>query len=143
MSTSATNSATTPYAALLLRLSLGVMFLSHGLLKVFVFTLPGTVAFFESVGYPGWLAYATIFAEVGGGALLILGLYARWVALLLLPLLVGALTVHWGNGWLFSTQGGGWEYPAFLALAAATQALLGDGALALRLSVLGRLRAAA
>ena len=143
MSTSATNSDTARYAALLLRLSLGAMFLSHGLLKVFVFTLPGTVAFFESVGYPGWLAYATIVAEVGGGALLILGLYTRWVALLLLPLLVGALTVHWGNGWLFSAQGGGWEYPAFLALAAVTQALLGDGAYALRLSVLGRLRAAA
>jgi putative oxidoreductase len=119
--------------ALVLRLALGTMFVSHGLLKVVVFTIPGTVGFFESVGFPGWLAYVTIAAEIGGGLLLLTGLYARWVALALIPILLGAAQVHWGNGWVFSAEGGGWEYPVFLAVAALAQAFLGNGAYALTL----------
>jgi putative oxidoreductase len=122
---------TAPYAALLLRLALGVMFLAHGLLKVVVFTVPGTVQFFESVGLPGALAYVTIAAELGAGVLLIAGLATRWVALATVPLLLGAAWVHVPNGWVFSAQGGGWEYPVFLAAAAVVQFLLGDGAYAL------------
>jgi putative oxidoreductase len=132
MSNPAIDPTTAPYAALVLRVSLGIMFIAHALLKVFVFTLPGTVGFFESVGFPGWLAYVTIAAELLGGALLILGIYARWVALALVPILLGALQVHLGNGWVFSAEGGGWEYPAFLVAASLVLALLGDGAYALR-----------
>lgn len=119
---------TAPYAALLLRVSLGIMFVAHGLLKVVVFTIPGTVQFFESVGFPGVLAYFTIIAELVAGALLIAGFAARWVALATVPLLLGAAWVHLPNGWVFSAQGGGWEYPVFLAVAAVVQFLLGDGA---------------
>lgn len=119
------------YAALVLRLALGVMFLAHGLLKVVVFTVPGTVQFFESVGFPGVLAYVTIVAELGAGVLLIAGFATRWVALATVPLLLGAAWVHLPNGWVFSAQGGGWEYPVFLAVAAVVQFLLGDGAYAL------------
>lgn len=122
---------TTPYAALLLRLALGTMFVAHALLKVIVFTLPGTVQFFESLGLPAALAYATVAAELIGGALLILGIGTRWVAVALIPFLLGATWVHLGNGWLFSAPKGGWEYPVFLTIAAAVQALLGDGAFAL------------
>jgi putative oxidoreductase len=122
---------TAPYAALLLRLTLGTMFVAHALLKVFVFTLPGTVQFFESLGLPAALAYATIAAELVGGALLILGIGTRWVAVALIPFLLGATWVHLGNGWLFSAPKGGWEYPVFLTIATAVQALLGDGAFAL------------
>lgn len=128
-----TNETRISYAALLLRLSLGVMFVAHGLLKVFVFTMPGTVGFFESMGFPGFLAYVVTAAEIGGGAMLIAGLYVRPVALALVPVLLGALQVHSGNGWLFTAEGGGWEYPAFLIMAAVVQALLGEGAYALRL----------
>lgn len=135
--------ATAPYAALVLRLSLGLMFVAHGLLKVLVFGIPGTVGFFESVGFPGWLAYVTIAAELGGGLLLILGVWTRWVALALIPILLGALQVHFGNGWVFSAPNGGWEYPAFLAVASVVQALLGDGAYALRPSLLPRALATA
>lgn len=122
---------TAPYAALLLRIALGVMFLAHGLLKVLVFTIPGTVQFFESVGLPAVLAYATIIAEIAGGVLLIAGFATRWLALGSVPLLLGAAWVHWSNGWVFSAQGGGWEYPVFLAVAALVQFLLGDGAWAM------------
>lgn len=122
---------TAPYAALVLRVSLGVMFLAHALLKVVVFTVPGTVQFFESIGLPGVLAYVTIAVELGAGVLLISGIATRWVALATVPVLLGAAWAHLPNGWVFSAQGGGWEYPVFLAIAAVVQFLLGDGAYAL------------
>ncbi len=130
------------YAALLLRVSLGVMFIAHGLLKVLVFTLPGTVQFFQSVGLPGPLAYLVTAAEIGGGALLIAGVYTRWVVVAIMPVLLGAAWVHLPNGWLFTGTGGGWEYPVFLAAAAAAQGLLGDGAYALKLPRPRRIAAA-
>jgi putative oxidoreductase len=122
---------TAPYAAFLLRLSLGVMFIAHALLKYAVFTLPGTVEFFASVGLPGPLAYVVFIAELVGGALILLGLGTRWVSAALLPVLLGAAWVHAGNGWLFTAPNGGWEYPVFLAFASAALALLGDGKFAL------------
>ena len=121
-------------AALLLRLSLGTMFVAHALLKYFVFTPAGTAKFFESVGLPGALGYVTIAVELIGGALLILGVRTRIVALALVPVLIGATWVHAGNGWLFTSPNGGWEYPAFWTVAMIVQALLGDGAYALRYS---------
>jgi putative oxidoreductase len=120
------------YGALLLRLALGTMFVAHALLKYLVFTLPGTVAFFESLGLPGFFAHLTIVAELVGGVLLILGVYARAVALVLVPVLLGATWAHIGNGWLFTAPNGGWEYPAFLTVAAIVQVLIGDGAFALK-----------
>lgn len=121
------------YAALVLRIGLGAMFLAHGLLKVFVFTLPGTVGFFESVGFPGFAAYAVTFAEIIGGVLLLAGVAVRAVSVALLPVLLGAVYVHFGTGWLFTNENGGWEYPAFLSVATIAQALLGPGRFALRL----------
>jgi len=129
-------------AAFLLRLGLGTMFVSHGLLKVLVFTLPGTVGFFQQVGFPGWLAYVVTFAEIGGGVLLLAGVAVRAVSVALLPVLLGALYVHSGFGWVFSNANGGWEYPAFLALISIVQALLGPGRFALRAPVVARLRSA-
>lgn len=120
--------------ALLLRLGLGAMFIAHALLKVFVFTLPGTSQFFESLGLPAALGTVTVAAEFGGGVMLVLGVYARYVALALVPILLGATWAHLGNGWFFSAPNGGWEYPAFLTLAAIVQFCIGDGAYALQRS---------
>jgi putative oxidoreductase len=125
-------SRNTAYAALVLRLALGTMFIAHALLKYFVFTLPGTAQFFASVGFPGVLGYVTFGAELIGGILLVAGVYTRAVAVALIPVLLGATWVHSGNGWLFTSPNGGWEYPAFWTLTLVVQALLGDGALALR-----------
>lgn len=119
------------YGALVLRLALGTMFLTHGALKIFVFTIPGTVKYFASLGLPAPLAYFTIFAELIGGALILLGWHGRWISAALIPLLLGATWAHAGNGWVFSAPNGGWEYPAFLAVAAFAHALIGDGAYAL------------
>jgi putative oxidoreductase len=126
-----TDNRTAPYAAFVLRVALGSMFIAHALLKYAVFTLPGTVKFFESLGLPGPLAYVTFFAELIGGALILAGVGTRWVAAALIPILLGALWAHAGNGWVFNAPNGGWEYPAFLAVAALAQALLGDGKYAL------------
>ncbi|TAD88247.1 MAG: DoxX family protein [Alphaproteobacteria bacterium] len=122
----------TDLAAFLLRIALGLMFLAHSLwLKLFVFTLPGTAAFFTSLGLPGWSAYLVFALEAAGGLLLILGVQVRWVSLVLFPVLLGATWAHAGNGWMFGYPNGGWEYPAYLSLLALVQVLVGEGAFAL------------
>jgi putative oxidoreductase len=120
------------YGVLLLRVALGLMFIAHSIvLKLMIFTLAGTAQFFVSLGLPGWLAYATFLAEAVGGILLVLGVQTRWVALALTPILLGAIWVHSGNGWVFTAANGGWEYPLYLLVLSIAQALLGDGAYAL------------
>ena len=121
------------YAALILRIGLGTMFIAHGLLKVMVYTLPGAAGFFEQVGFPGWTAYVVTYAEIGGGLLLLVGIGVRAVSLALISVLAGALFVHLGSGWVFGNPNGGWEYPAFLIVASIVQALLGPGKFAVRL----------
>ncbi len=121
-----------PYAVFVLRLTLGLAFLAHGLIKVFVFTIPGTVGFFEKIGYPGELAYYVIVVEVIGGAALVLGVWTRAVAIVSLPVLAGAFLTHVHNGFTFSNPNGGWEFPAIWAIMLMVQAMIGDGALALK-----------
>ena len=120
------------YGVLLLRVALGVMFLAHSIVYMLLtLTLPETARFFVSIGLPAWLAYATFLAEALGGILLILGIQTRWVALVLSPILIGAIWAHAGNGWLFASENGGWEYPLYLFVLCIAQAMLGDGAYAL------------
>jgi len=118
-----------PYGALLLRIALGALFLAHGLLKLLVFKPAGTAASFRSLGLPGFVGYLTMAAEIGGGTLLILGVATSLVALALVPLILGTIyMVHGSKGWVFANEGGGWEFPAFWAVALVVQALLGSGA---------------
>lgn len=128
-----------PYAALLLRVSLGIMFLAHVYLKFAVFTIPGFVGFFHSLGLPAIVAYAVIVLEIVGGIALILGIYAAWFAIPLALEMIGTIIlVHGGNGWVFTNKGGGWEYPAFWTIALIAVYLLGDGAAALKPTPLPR-----
>jgi putative oxidoreductase len=108
------------------------MFIAHAYLKYAVFTVPGFEGFLGSVGLPAFLAWPIILAELIGGLAILAGVYGRLVSLALLPVLLGALAIHAPNGWVFNAPNGGWEYPAFLALAAAAHALIGDGAFAVR-----------
>ncbi len=121
-----------PYGVFLLRAALGVMWVSHALMKYLVFTVPGFAGYLGSVCFPGALAAPIILIELIGGLLIILGVYARHVALLLIPVMAAAASVHIPNGWVFSATGGGWEYPAFLIVASFALWLIGDGAYALR-----------
>jgi putative oxidoreductase len=121
-----------PYGALGLRVALGAMFIAHAWLKIAVFTPAGFAGFLGQIGLPAFLAWPIILAELLGGLAILTGFYGRYVSLALLPVLLGALAVHAPNGWLFTAANGGWEYPAFLALAALAHGLIGDGALALK-----------
>jgi putative oxidoreductase len=122
----------TSHGVFLLRVALGTMFIAHSIIYMLMtLTLVGTTKFFISIGLPAWLAYVTIFAEAVGGILLILGIQTRWVALGLSPILIGAIWVHSGNGWLFAAANGGWEYPLYLFVLCIAQAMLGDGSYAL------------
>ncbi|MEJ1160220.1 DoxX family protein [Prosthecomicrobium sp. N25] len=120
------------YGAFVLRVALGVLFVAHAALKIFVFTIPGTVGFFASLGLPAIAAYGTIAAELLGGVALILGLWVRPVAAVLVPVALGATWAHAGNGWLFTAPNGGWEFPALIAAATIAQVFLGAGAFALK-----------
>lgn len=121
-----------PYAATLLRVSLGSMWISHALLKLMVFTVAGFEAFLASKGMPTFVAWPVILLELAGGSLILLGVHGRIVSLLLLPVMLGATVAHIGNGWVFSNANGGWEYPLFLIVASVVHGLLGDGAYALK-----------
>ena len=117
--------------AMLLRVALGLLLLAHAGLKIFVFTPAGAAGYFGSLGLPEGLAYLTIAAEVLGGIALIIGFQTSLVSLALVPVLLGAaILAHGPNGFWFNNEGGGWEYPAFWALALLVQSLLGGGAYA-------------
>jgi putative oxidoreductase len=124
--------ALAPYGAFALRLSLGVMWLAHASLKWFVFGLAGFAGWLDSQGLPAAMAWPVFLLEVGGGLAILAGCYGRYVSLALVPLLAVAMATHVPNGWLHTSAGGGWEYPAFLIMASLVHGLLGDGAWALR-----------
>jgi putative oxidoreductase len=128
--------STTQLGIAVLRISLGTMWIAHALLKLLVFTLPGTAQYFDSIGFPGLLAYPVFAAELLGGIALLLGVYARQAALALVPVMTVAAWVHVPNGWVHTSNGGGWEYPVFLIAASIALWLLGDGAAALKRSTL-------
>lgn len=126
---------TAPYAATLLRVALGILFLAHASLKVFVFTPAGTAQFFQSLGLLGPLAYLVIVVEIVGAVALIAGVYSRLAALALIPILLGAIaTVHGPAGFFFTNPNGGWEFLALWIVGLLGVALLGEGAYALRLT---------
>ena len=135
-----TETATTPYAAALLRVTNGLALLAHGaVLKLGTFGLAGTMGYFGSIGYPPVLGAVVTFAEILAGLALLAGFGVRWVSLASLVILLGAVVQHAPNGWVFNAAGGGWEYPAFWAAALLAQAGLGAGAFAARLPLTGRL----
>ena len=125
--------ATPSFGPTVLRVSLGLMWLTHGLvLKLLTFGIAGLAGWLTTQGLPAALAWPLTLAEILGGTLILLGLHGRWVSLALLPILVGAIGIHAGNGWVFTNANGGWEYPVFLLAASIAHVLIGDGAFALR-----------
>lgn len=124
------NVRTQEYGVSILRVALGTMLLTHSLyLKLVIYGFEGTVGYFTSLGLPPASALAVIVTEAVAGLALVVGFHSRTAALVSIPVLLGATWAHWANGWVFSNANGGWEYPLFLAVAAAAQVLLGDGAL--------------
>ena len=127
-----TDTRATAAGATLLRISLGLMWISHAWFKITAFGIAGFAGWLDSLGLPGFMAGPVIALEVIGGLLILTGVYARYVSIALLPVLAVATWVHLPNGMIFSNANGGWEYPVFLIVASVVQALIGDGALALK-----------
>ena len=130
------DSKTAPYGAFLLRVSMGILLLMHSAyLKYYVFGMPGVLKFLTNLGVPEWWAWLVPAYETIGGLALLLGVYARWVAIFIgIHLLFAAYLGHGANGWAFSAKGGGYEFPLFWAIACFVLALVGDGAYALKKS---------
>ncbi len=129
---------TGPFGLFILRLAMGILFIAHAALKIFVVTPAGTVKFFAMLGLPPGVAYFIMALEVVGGFALVLGVYARWFAVPLLGDLVGGIVlVTFQHGFFFNAKGGGWEFPAIWAVGLITLILAGDGAWALAPSGLG------
>ena len=122
-----------PYAVAILRVTLGALLIVHFLNKLLIFTPAGTAHMFEGLGLPGPLAYVVMAVEVVSGIALVVGIWPRLAALAALPILVGSIIFfHGHNGFAYNApKGGGWEYPAFWAIALLVQVLIGDGALVL------------
>jgi len=130
-----TDNRTAPYAALFLRLSLSFLFFAHLYWK---FAIKGYGPWWvgmDEAGYPSWVTYYTLAIEFAGAALLLLGVYTRYVALFALPVML-AVAYHWAirKGLWFT--GGGAELPIAWSMMLVTQILLGDGAWALRMPAL-------
>jgi putative oxidoreductase len=120
------------YGAFLLRVGLGSMWIAHALLKWFVFTLPGFATWLGTQGIPSAFAWPVFLLELLGGIFIVLGIYGRYAALVLTPIMLVAAWTHYPNGWLHTSQGGGWEYPVFLVVTSLAYGLIGDGAFALK-----------
>lgn len=115
---------------LLARVTLGVVFLAHGLQKLGQ-GVAGTAEGFGQMGIPlpEIAAVFAMAAEIGGGVLLLLGLLTPLAALLPAIVMAGATAVHLGNG-IFVSEGG-WELAATLAVGALVLAVVGPGRLSL------------
>ena len=123
---------TAPWGLLVLRQALGALFLAHGLRKLLVSKPAGVEGYFRSLGLPGWVGLLTMGAEILGGVALLVGVWPRYVALALTPMMVGTIVlVHGKNGFVFDNKGGGWEYSALWSVALVAVFLLGDGPFAL------------
>lgn len=106
---------------------IGVILMAHGLQKVFQ-GVSATAEGFGTMGIPlpEAAAVLTMAVEIGGGALLILGLLTPIAGLLSAVILAGAIAfAHLGNG-IFAADGG-WEVAAGLGVGALVLAVVGPG----------------
>ena len=128
------NRQASTYAPLLLRVTLGSLFIAHLYWKVAV--LPGGLdqwwSNFATNGYPWFVPWYVFSAELAGALLLIPGIQVRWVSLYAIPMMLGAAQ-FWAvrNGFWFVAAGA--ELPILWCILLIVQAMLGDGPHALRL----------
>jgi putative oxidoreductase len=126
---------TAPYAALFLRLSLSFFFIAHLYRKFAVLGFDSWWSGWIKEGYPEWVLSYCLIAEFSGAILLLLGIYTRYVSLMLMPLMI-ALVYHWAIRKGFWFGNGGAEFVLAWLMMLITQVLLGDGACALKASTL-------
>lgn len=97
---------------LLLRLVIGIIFMAHGMQKLFGFFggggITGTADFFTNLGipFPVTTAWIVAIGETFGGLLLCIGLLTREIAVFFIVLMIGAIiTVHGQNGFFITNSG--------------------------------------
>jgi len=119
---------------LILRVSLGIIFIAHGYLKVFIFGIKHAMEVFEAHTIwhinmvPGWFAPPAAVIEWICGILLILGVKTRVITPFLATVAFGAGAVHFENGWNYTSKpDGGWEYGIFLFICCIVVFLVGPG----------------
>jgi len=122
------------WSLVLVRLVLGGIFFLHGAQKVFGWFggsgLDGFVKWIGTYGVSEYVAYLAAFAELIGGILLFSGMFTRLGALMVIPVMLGAIfIVHWQHGFFLQNQG--YEYPFVLALMALAVLIGGPGKCAL------------
>jgi putative oxidoreductase len=122
---------TAPYAALLLRLTLGALFLVHIYRKFFILGFTPWWVGLNHNGYPDWVVIYVLIAEFAAAVALPLGFWTRWISLFSLPALAGVSQYWLVRKGLWFTDGGA-EFPLLWAMALVTLAMLGDGAYALK-----------
>jgi putative oxidoreductase len=113
---------------LVLRLTLGVLLLLHGIAKIFGGT-GGIEKMLEGVGMPAFFAFGVYVGEVLAPALVILGFHARiGAALIVVNMLFAILLAHRADVFL-ATRTGGWalELQGFFLFTALALVLMGPG----------------
>lgn len=114
-------------APLVLRVATGLIFTMHGWQK-FQGGVPYVAGFLTQLGFPApeLMAVLLIAAELGGGILLILGLFTHWVAkILAIVALVALVTVHASKGFFISA--GGYEFIMLILAASVSLMITGAG----------------
>jgi putative oxidoreductase len=112
----------------LVRIVAGVIFMAHGYQKFFMMGIDGVTGFFTQLGIPlpGIMAIVVPSLELAGGLALLLGVFARFIAVpLALDILTAIFTVHLGNGFFVPK---GVEFVTLLFAATVAIAVAGPGA---------------
>ena len=123
------------YAPLLLRVTLGLLFIAHLYWKFAIF--PGGFdhwwSSFATNGYPWFVPSYVVSAELAGALLLIPGICVRWVSAYAIPMMLGAAH-FWAvrKGFWFASAGA--ELPIVWSVMLVLQVMLGAGPYAFRVT---------
>lgn len=131
---------TLDYGLLLIRVALGVIMVAHGAQKLFTYGYPGVVGGMTQMGLPvpAISAALVIAAELGGGILVLAGLFTRFAAAsFAFAMAVAAIQVHGAAGFFMPT---GYEFTLMLALTSLGLVLTGPGRLSIDALIAGRRR---
>ncbi len=120
---------------LILRLTVGILLLFHGIAKI---TNPGTVDYIGGVlsntGLPSFLANGVYIGEVIAPVMLVLGIYSRYAAMIIIVNMLFAIGLMHGGEVFLVTEQGGWrlELQGFYLFGAVAIVFLGSGSQALK-----------
>jgi putative oxidoreductase len=124
--------------AMILRVTLGIMYVMHAYLSLIVFTPSGSADFMRAAGLPAPALMASIVIAVHGlgGLMLLVGLWTRWAAAANAVIMLGALVkAHLPQGFFMKVMKngsvGGFEFVLLLLATTVALILTGGGALAI------------